>query len=411
MMKLPPSDFRKSSAASALPERALVVGGGIVGLAIAWQLMRRGVGVHLLEKEDSLGRHQSGRNSGVLHAGLYYRPGSMKARLAVRGIRLMTAFCQEHDIPYEVCGKLVVATEEEELPRLRELLERGRANGLRDLTWLEGGAMREREPHVNGLAAVSVPEEGIVDYGRVCSVLGDTITAGGGRISTGAEVLSLHDSHGHWVAETPQGDFEEPYLINAAGLHCDRVHALTGAKADVQILPFRGEYYQLRAEREHLVRHLIYPVPDPAFPFLGVHFTRRIQGGVEAGPNAILALAREGYRKTDWQGRDLLEALRFPGLWRFLARYPRMSLQEVARSLSKSLFCHSLQRLVPELTKADLEPGPVGIRAQAVHRDGTLLQDFCFARRKNALHILNAPSPGATASLAIGEAVLEEIAG
>lgn len=394
-----------------LPRRVLVVGGGIVGLAIAYQLTRRGLGVHLLEKEDEVGQHQSSRNSGVLHAGLYYKPGSLKARLAVRGIRLMTAFCREHDIPYEICGKLVVATEEEELPRLKILLERGQANGLKDLRWLEAEAMREREPHVAGIAAVLVPEEGIVDYQRVCEVLAREIINGGGRVSTGAEVLSLHARPDGWVAGTTQGDFEEPYLVNAAGLHCDRVHALTGMGLEVQILPFRGEYYQLRKTREDLVRHLIYPVPNPAFPFLGVHFTRMIHGGVEAGPNAILALAREGYRKTDLCLRDLSEALRFPGLWRFLAQYPGMCAQELARSLNKTISCRSLQRLVPDVSNDDLEPGPVGIRAQAVRRDGTLLQDFCFSQQENALHILNAPSPGATASLAIAESVLSRMEG
>lgn len=393
-----------------LPPEIAVVGGGIIGLAIACQAAQAGVKVRVLEKETAVGKHQSTHNSGVLHAGLYYKPGSLKARLATRGIRLMTQFCEQNAVPYEICGKLVVATAEAELPRLRELLSRGTQNGLRDLRWLEPPAFHEIEPHVAGIAAVHVPEEGIVDYGRVCRTLVEKIGALGGEVVTGARVTALKEQAGGWRIETAAGGFEAPFLVNAAGLHCDRVNRLAGGRSTARILPFRGEYYRLRDERQSLVRHLIYPVPDPSFPFLGVHFTRLIGGGVEAGPNAVLALAREGYRKTDLNLRDLAESLAFPGLWRFMKSYPSMCSHELLQSLSKTRFCKSLQRLVPEITTADLQPGGAGVRAQAIDADGTLIQDFRFGYGPNALHLLNAPSPGATASLAIGEVVLEEIA-
>lgn len=387
--------------------RVLVVGGGIVGLAAAWKLALehpRG-GVTVLEKENEVGRHQSGHNSGVLHAGLYYAPGSLKARLAVSGIRQMTEFCAEHAVPHEICGKLVVAAEERELPALRVLLERGRANGLRGLEWLDAPRMREIEPHVGGVAAVRVPEEGIVDYPRVCAALAAEVEALGGRVVTGAEVLALRRDGGGWVAETTRGAFHGTLLVNCAGLHADRVARLAGERPALRIVPFRGEYWRLTREREGLVRNLIYPVPDPAFPFLGVHFTRMIRGGVEAGPNAVLALAREGYRKRDVRLGDVADALSFPGLWRFVARHPRASWREVRRSFSRELFARSLQRLVPEVRPADLAPGGAGVRAQALLPDGSLVQDFHFVERPNALHVLNAPSPGATASLAIGDMI------
>ena len=386
-----------------------IIGGGIIGLAIAYQAARTGAQVRVLEKETTVGQHQSTHNSGVLHAGLYYKPGSLKARLATRGIRLMTQFCEQNAVPFEICGKLVVATEEVELPRLRELLSRGTQNGLRDLRWLEPEAFKEIEPHVAGIAAVHVPEEGIVDYAKVCQVLVEKITELGGEVVTGARVTALREKAGGWQIETTAGGFETAFIVNAAGLHCDRINHMAGGKSTARILPFRGEYYQIRPERQSLVRHLIYPVPDPAFPFLGVHFTRLIGGGVEAGPNAVLALAREGYRKTDLNLRDLTQSLAFPGLWKFMKAYPSMCSHELLQSVSKKRFCKSLQRLIPEITVADLAPGGAGVRAQAIGADGTLMQDFCFDHGPNALHLLNAPSPGATASLAIGEAVLEEI--
>lgn len=392
-----------------LPAEITVIGGGIIGLAIAYQSALTGVKVRVLEKEPNVGMHQSSHNSGVLHAGLYYKPGSLKARLATRGIRLMTAFCAEHQIPYDICGKLVVATEKEEIPRLRELLKRGTENGLRDLRWMEKSELHEIEPHVAGIAAVHVPEEGIVDYGKVCQALFQEITRLGGEVLTNAQVTALEEKTSGWHIKSTFGDLETRFIVNAAGLHCDRVYQLSGGQSSARILPFRGEYYRLRAEKQSLVRNLIYPVPDPSFPFLGVHFTRLIGGGVEAGPNAVLAFAREGYRKTDVDLRDLTESLTFPGLWRFLKKYPQMCGHEFLQSLSKARFCRSLQRLVPEITKADLETGGAGVRAQAIDSDGTLLQDFRFGYGQNALHLLNAPSPGATASLAIGKTVLQEI--
>ena len=394
--------------------RVLVIGGGIVGLATALRLCRapRPPEVLLLEKEAGVGRHQSTHNSGVLHAGLYYKPGSLKARLAVSGIRQMVAFCQENDIPHEICGKLVVATLPEELPRLRTLLERGQANGLRDLRWLEGeSAIREIEPHATGLAAVHVPEEGIVDYAAVCAAMVRRIQEAGGTVRTGIEVAGAAIHHGQWrVRTTDRGEeFDADYLVNCGGLHSDRVAVRTGARPAAKIIPFRGEYYRLIPEREYLVRHLIYPVPDPRFPFLGVHFTRLIHGGVEAGPNAVLALKREGYTKTSFRLADAWESATFPGLWRFVAGHLRMSAHELAGSISKPRFCRGLQRFVPELRVKDLVPGGVGVRAQAMTREGELVQDFDLLETDHALHVLNAPSPAATASLAIGEEIATKV--
>ncbi len=383
--------------------RVVIVGGGIVGLAVARELQRRApsAAVTLLEKEGDVGRHQSTHNSGVLHAGLYYAPGSLKARLAVQGIRLMTAFCQEHGVAHEICGKVVVATEERELPALDRLWERGQRNGLRDLRRLGPAELREIEPHAAGLAAIRVPEEGIVDYAGVCAALRRGIEQAGAVVRTAAPVAAIRAHGGGWVVAHGAGEDEADFLINCAGLFSDRVAELAGVRRDVRIVPFRGEYYTLRPAAQGLVRHLIYPVPDARFPFLGVHFTRLVHGGVEAGPNAVLALAREGYRWTDFSARDVADALGFPGLWRFLRRYPGLCTHEVVQSFSRALACRALQKLVPDLRPGDLQPGGSGVRAQAMQRDGTLLQDFWLEQRANALHVLNAPSPAATASLAI----------
>ena len=390
----------------------LIIGGGLVGLATAWQLLRSGrvAALTLLEKESRVGAHQSTHNSGVLHAGLYYKPGSLKARLAVEGIRAMTAYCREKKIPHEICGKVVVAVDESEVPRLDELEARGQANGLTGLRRLDREGLRALEPHAAGVAALHVPEEGIVDYAAVCEALRFDILAAGGRIVTDAKVTELRETSDGWTAATSAGDFTGDFLINCAGLHSDRVCHLAGLDPADRIVPFRGEYYQLRPEAAHLVRNLIYPVPDPKFPFLGVHFTRLIHGGVEAGPNAVLAFGREAYRKTQWNVRDLSEAVGFPGLWKFLARHPRMAWNEGLRSLSKKLFCQSLQRLVPELREDDLVPGGAGVRAQAISRDGELVQDFRLVPGPRALHVVNAPSPAATACLAIGREVTGRIA-
>jgi L-2-hydroxyglutarate oxidase len=390
----------------------LIIGGGLVGLATAYRLLERrpGLRLTLLEKEDRLGAHQSTHNSGVLHCGLYYRPGSAKAKLAVRGIQQMVAFCRREDVPHDICGKLVVATTQAELPRLDELLRRGLANGLSGLRRITREEMLAIEPHVAGIAAAHVPQEGIVDYQAVVDRLALRIQEHGGRIATAATVTALRQTSGGWTALTPRGEFAGDVLINCAGLQCDRVAALAGEAREVRIVPFRGEYYQLRADRAGLVKNLVYPVPDPKFPFLGVHFTRLIHGGVEAGPNAVLAFAREGYRFSTVNVRDLADAVLFPGLWRFLRRYPDMVKHELLQSLSRGRFCAALQRLVPDLRPVDLAPGGAGVRAQAMTPAGELVQDFHIVQRDHALHVLNAPSPAATASLAIGEEIAALVA-
>ncbi|HXR07057.1 MAG TPA: L-2-hydroxyglutarate oxidase [Candidatus Acidoferrum sp.] len=393
-------------------KRIIIIGGGIVGLASALKLAVRfpGCQVIVLEKEGDVGRHQSGNNSGVLHAGLYYKPGSLKARLAVAGIQEMTAFCRDNAIAHQICGKLVVAVDESELERLRQLHERGRQNGLQGLRMLDRAQMLQIEPHAGGIAALHVPQEGIVDYTGVCHVMARKIEEGGGRVVTRARVIALRESSAGWTVRTAAGDWEAGYVVNCAGLHSDRVAQLAGEKREVRIVPFRGEYFKIKPERQFLVRNLIYPVPDPQFPFLGVHFTRLIEGGVEAGPNAVLALAREGYRKTDLNPLDLCDALSFPGLWRFLNRHRRMCWAEMKRSFSRRLFCQALQRLVPEIRLEDLAPGGAGVRAQAMSPQGELIHDFSLVRRPRALHVLNAPSPAATAALAIGGEIAKFVA-
>lgn len=390
----------------------VVIGGGIVGLAAAYKLLlaRPGASVTVLEKEAGVGRHQSGHNSGVLHAGLSYTPGSLKARLAVDGIRQMVSFCEAEGIPHDRCGKLVVATEATEIPRLRAVMERGQANGLRGLIWLDGGALTDIEPNVRGISALHVPEEGIVDYSLVCAALARRIETLGGSVVTGAQVQSLREVDGGWLVACGTGEFRAAYLVNCAGLQCDRIARMAGADPEVRIVPFRGDYYTLTPERRRLVRHLIYPVPDPAFPFLGVHLTRRMDGRVDAGPNAVLALSRESYRKGAVRGEDAREALGYLGLWRFAAKHPAMCWAELRRSQSRRVFAAALRRLVPDITADDLHPGGCGVRAQAMHRNGSLVQDFLFVDRPKSLHLLNAPSPGATASLAIGDVIVARMA-
>ena len=389
---------------------SLIIGGGIVGLATARQLLRKhpGAKVAVLEKESAPGQHQTGHNSGVLHCGLYYTPGSLKARLAVEGIREMVEFCEKHSVPHEVCGKLVVATNDAEGARMEKLLERGKANGLEGLEKFSREQMREIEPHIGGIAALKVPQEGIVDYSAVVTAMVKDIEEMGAQVITGAKVTKFHEA-GQWTAETTAGDFSADWIINCAGLHCDRVSQLAGQKRELRIVPFRGEYYQLKPESRHLVNHLIYPVPNPQFPFLGVHFTRLISGGIEAGPNAVLAFAREGYSKTNLNLRDLFDALTYSGLWRFAFKYPKMCIHELRGSFSKKYFCKQLQKLVPEIQPSDLETGGTGVRAQAMSPQGELVQDFEFARGKRALHVLNAPSPAATASLAIGSEIVNQL--
>jgi L-2-hydroxyglutarate oxidase LhgO len=394
-----------------MDQDVIVVGGGIVGLATSHRLLesRPGLRLLLLEKEPRLAAHQTGHNSGVLHAGLYYRPGSEKARLCIAGLRQMVAFCRKHGIAHEICGKIVVATAADELPRLEALWQRGIANGLQGLRRLSPAQITEIEPHAAGVAAIHVPQEGIVDYPAVAAALGDLIRSRGGEVRLGTRCLRIAPDSGGWSVSTTDGDLHARFVVTCGGLHADRLVRASGRKPPARIVPFRGEYYRIRQERQHLVRHLIYPVPDPKFPFLGVHFTRLIHGGIEAGPNAVLAAAREGYRWSDLNLRDIAESVGFPGLWRFLAAYPSMCGYEIRRSLSRREFCRSLRKLVPEIREEDLEAGGAGVRAQAMTADGRLVDDFLFDEAKGILHVVNAPSPAATASLVIGDAVARRV--
>lgn len=387
--------------------KVVVVGAGLVGLATALKVLRREsrARVIVLDKENDVATHQSGHNSGVLHAGLYYRPGSHKARLAVRGAREMVAFCRKHEIAHEICGKLVVATRAQELPLLKALQERGRCNGLAGLRWLSAREAREIEPEVRCVAALSVPEEGIVDYRAVSKAMVREIIAIGGEVIAGNKLRSAARDGAGWRLQSDGNEYRADLVINCAGLHADRIASLMQARCPVRIIPFRGDYYHLRPEKRRLVRNLIYPVPDPRFPFLGVHFTRQIHGGVECGPNAVLALKREGYGRLDVSFGDAFDSLSYAGFWRFAARHPRTVGAEFMRGISRRLFARALRRLLPAVTAADLLPGGSGVRAQAMRRDGSLVDDFLLQTDQGAVHVLNAPSPAATASLAIGEEI------
>jgi len=392
--------------------KVAIVGGGIVGLAVALEVTRRfpHVRLLLLEKEDRVGRHQSGHNSGVIHSGVYYKPGSLKAKLCVTGAAAMVEFCREHGIPYQVCGKVIVATHKEEFPRLDELRRRGEANGLTGLRSIGPEQLREIEPHASGLRALVVPSTGITDYAAVCDKYAEIITARGGTILTSTAVTGLKRGADEIVVETNQSAFSATSLINCAGLFSDRISRMAGDDPQVMIVPFRGEYYDLIPARSSLVRGLIYPVPDPRFPFLGVHFTRRVSGSVDAGPNAVLAFRREGYRRTDFSLHDLGSSLVFPGFWRMAAKNWRSGLGEFHRSFSKRSFVRALQRLVPEVREADFVPGGSGVRAQALTRQGGLVDDFQFVPSGRMLHVLNVPSPAATASLVIGQTIVDNAA-
>lgn len=361
--------------------------------------------MRVLEKESAVAQHQSTHNSGVLHAGLQYAPGSEKARLARVGIRRMTEFCRHHGIAHDICGKLVVATDTSELPRLTSMLERGGENGLEGLKLLAPEEAGEIEPHVRCVGAILVPEEGIADYAEVCRVLRREVESKGGEVICGAEVHRLVREDIGWRIVVSNGEVTTRVLVNCGGLYSDRIAAMAGSAPTSRILPFRGEYLRLRPEREHLVRHLIYPLPEPGFPFLGVHFTRRITGGIDAGPNAVLAFSREGYDRTTLHLRDLFEALTFPGLWRFTYRHRRMVVRELAQSFNSARFVAALQRLVPEVQADDLIAGGSGVRAQAVAPSGDFVHDFLWMESPGAVHAINAPSPAATASLAIGEEI------
>ncbi len=382
----------------------VVVGGGIVGLATARALLHgTGATVALLEAENTLAAHQTGHNSGVLHSGLYYRPGSLKARLCGAGREALLRFCAEHGVAHERCGKVVVATRPEELPRLEELERRGRANGLAGVARIGPEELREREPHAAGLAALRVPETGIVDFRGACEALAAELRRAGGAVHTGARVERVTPTPEGFTIVTGRGGLTARHLVTCAGLQADRLARACGVDPGVAIVPFRGEYHVLKPERAALVRHLIYPVPDPRFPFLGVHFTRMVHGGVEAGPNAVLAFARHGYRRRDVSPRDLAEMLRWSGFWRLASRHLAMGFEESWRSHVKRAFVAALRRLVPDLRESDVMPGGAGVRAMAVGPDGAMLDDFHVVEAPRAIHVLNAPSPAATAALAIGE--------
>jgi len=386
-----------------------IIGGGIVGLATALQLIRRKptVRVVVMEKESAVGRHQTGHNSGVIHSGIYYKPGSLKAKNCVAGAKAMVEFCREQGIAYEICGKVVVAIDQSELPGLEELKRRGTANGVPGLAMIGVEQLREFEPHCTGISALYVPGTGIVNYSLVAQKYAELIQAGGGQILTDCPVQKITQHAGETVLETNRGSVKARRVINCAGLYSDRIMRMAGEKNGLRIVPFRGEYYEIVPARRKLVRNLIYPVADPRFPFLGVHFTRRISGGIEAGPNAVLALKREGYRKTDFNLKDAVETAMFPGFWKMAAKYWQSGMGEYYRSLNKQAFTRALQKLVPEIQAEDLEPAGAGVRAQALDSTGRLLDDFAIVESKQFIHVCNVPSPAATASLVIGKQISE----
>lgn len=387
-----------------------IVGGGIVGLASAYQLhlLRPELRILLLEKEKQVGSHQSGRNSGVIHSGIYYQPGSLKARTCIEGKKLLESFCTENQIAWDRCGKVVVAVDDSELPSLERIYERGIANGA-SCRKIDVKELREIEPHASGVAALHVPETGIVDYPAVCRVLADKLIQAGHVIQLESQVARVSFQTGMHTISTRRGPVQSKYLLNCAGLQCDRVMKMCGANPPARIVPFRGEYYELTSESQSLCRNLIYPVPNPNFPFLGVHFTRMIHGGVECGPNAVLAMAREGYDWKTLRVGDLLESLTYGGFLRLATRYWRTGIGEVVRSLSKAAFVKALQRLIPEIRADQLRVAPAGVRAQAIAPDGSMVDDFLFVDQEQAVHVCNAPSPAATASLKIGEIIAQRL--
>lgn len=387
----------------------IIIGGGIVGLATALKIKesRPGLKMALIEKEHKLSAHQTGHNSGVIHSGIYYKPGSMKATNCIRGYNLLLEFCNQHEIPYELCGKIIVATAHQEILQLEKILERGQQNGLKGLKRLSIGEMKEQEPYVNGVDALLVPQTGIINYKKVAEKYAELFRRKNGLIILGEKVKDIHVKHPISTVITDYNYYDTHLVINCAGLYSDKITQLTQKKVDLRIVPFRGEYYELIPEKQHLVNNLIYPVPDPNFPFLGVHFTRMIQGGVEAGPNAVLAFRREGYTRTAWNIPELMETLTWPGFQKVAARYWQTGLGEMYRSFSKAAFTKALQKLIPVIQEEDLVPAEAGVRAQACSRDGGLLDDFLIIEDEHAVHVCNAPSPAATSSLSIGQTVSE----
>ena len=387
-----------------------IIGGGIVGTATALKLLeQKNYSILILEAENELAAHQTGNNSGVIHSGLYYKPGSLKALNCASGREMMYQFCEQHNIKYDRCGKIVVAASESEIPALNLLEERGKANGLIGIKRLSEHELKDYEPHVNGIAGLFVPQTGIVDYKDVVNKYAELIINKGGIIRTNSKVSFVKTFNSEIVILTNDDEFKTKMLVNCAGLQSDRVAKMCGVKPNLKIIPFRGEYYKLKKEKEYLVKNLIYPVPDPQYPFLGVHFTRMIKGGVEAGPNAVLAFKREGYKKTDFSFRDVIEMKFFPGFWKMAMKHYKMGIGEFRRSFSKKLFVKSLQKLIPDVQYDDVYPEGAGVRAQALEPDGKLVDDFRIVEAKQMIHVLNAPSPAATASLSIGEKVASMI--
>ncbi|MCF3944152.1 L-2-hydroxyglutarate oxidase [Oceanobacillus alkalisoli] len=388
-----------------------VIGGGIVGLSTGMSICKRypDSKVAIIEKESSLAEHQTGHNSGVIHSGIYYKPGSFKARFARQGSQSMTEFCQTHGIDHDICGKVIVATKEEELPLLDNLYNRGLENKLA-IRKIGTEELNEIEPHVAGLGAIHVPQAGIVNYKQVSGKFAEIIEQNGGEIHLHTEVMKIHEESDRVIIETNKGTFEAGVVINCAGLHSDRVAKAAGYKTDMKIMPFRGEYFKLKPEKRHLVKHLIYPVPNPKFPFLGVHFTRMINGEVDAGPNAVLSFKREGYKMTDFSAKDLAESLTYPGLWKMARKFVKEGIDEYVRSFSKKHFTKSLQQLIPEIGEDDLIPAPAGVRAQAIGSDGAMVDDFHIIMGKRTVHVCNAPSPAATAAIEIGESIVDKLA-
>jgi (S)-2-hydroxyglutarate dehydrogenase len=384
----------------------IIIGSGIVGLSVGMTLAQNHpkIRIAILEKENSFSCHQSGHNSGVIHSGIYYKPGSSKARFCRNGHDLMVKFCQEHDITHDLCGKVIVATHRQELPLLENLYNRGLENGIK-VSRLNAREVKEIEPHVNCIEGVKVFSTGIVDYKQVCQKMADIFKFHGGELFFNTKVEKIVETKEEKEVATTNGSFKTRFLINCAGLHSDRISKLGNVEPHAKIIPFRGEYYELKPEKRYLVKHLIYPVPNPNFPFLGVHFTRMIDGNIHAGPNAILSLKREGYRKTDFDFKDFFEVMTYPAFWKLAAKHSNEGIQEIIRSFSKTVFVRSLQRLIPEVQSEDLIPSSAGVRAQALMDDGNLVDDFLIINGSSSIHVCNAPSPAATSSLEIGRMI------
>ena len=383
-----------------------IIGGGIIGTATALSLLKqKSYKLLLLEAESSLAAHQTGNNSGVIHSGLYYKPGSLKAKNCAQGREMMYSFCEEHNLPFERCGKVVVATSQDEIPALNLLEERGIANGLTGIKRLSSGQIKEYEPYANGVEGLFVPQTGIVDYTAVTNKYAELIEKSGGIIKKHSKVISVNIRTDELILTTKAQEYKTKFLVNCGGLYSDRIAKLCGVNPEVMIIPFRGEYYKIKKEKQYLVKNLIYPVPDLSFPFLGVHFTRMINDGVEAGPNAVLAFKREGYDKRDFSFRDLTGMCFYPGFWKMASKYYKIGLLELRRSFRKNLFVESLQKLIPEIQSEDIEVGGAGVRAQALDSSGKLVDDFKIVEAKRMIHVLNAPSPAATASLSIGKTI------